>query len=98
MHKLPNQTVTVSNEDWSTHKKGTKNKLFYVHMVPPFYSEYPLVVELDKVAEIRSIRLGFTSDPSPPEKLSITPSSVVVDGGLDAEHLEPLGELTLLND
>lgn len=59
MIKLPNQTVTVGTEDWSAYKKGTKNKLFIVHMVPPFYSEYPLLVELDKVCEVKSIRLGF---------------------------------------
>jgi|JI61114C2RNA_FD_contig_121_279543_length_8057_multi_4_in_0_out_0_4 hypothetical protein len=99
MIKLPNQTVTVGTEDWSAYKKGTKNKLFIVHMVPPFYSEYPLLVELDKVCEVKSIRLGFlASETNFSDKLAIVPSSVVVDGGIDAEHLEPLGELTILND
>lgn len=88
MIKQPNQTVTVSSEDWSAYKKGAKNKLFLVHMVPPFYTEYPLVVELDKICEIKSIRLGFlASETNFSDKLSIVPSSVVVDGGIDAEHL-----------
>jgi hypothetical protein len=56
-------------------------------------------VELDKLCEVKSIRLGFmASETNFSDKLAIVPSSVVVDGGIDAEHLEPLGELTILND
>lgn len=47
-HKLAGQTITCG-DDWSVHKKGSKNKLFFAHMTGQYHNEYPLILELDKV-------------------------------------------------
>lgn len=70
-------------------------------MTNPYEHEYPITIELDKLCEMKYIRLGIlTSDTSNAQGSMIiaTPSSILVEGGQEINNLEPLGELVPIND
>lgn len=74
---MAGQTITCG-DDWSVHKKGSKNKLFFAHMTSQFHNEYPLILELEKISEIKSIKIGFLTDNSFNDKIGILPLSIIV--------------------
>ena len=48
---LNSPTVTSTNADWSTHKKGAKTKIIFLPLNEAnYYNEYPLYLQLGKTA------------------------------------------------
>jgi hypothetical protein len=70
-----------------------KNKaLFTTSMTGQTYNEYVVIVMLEKESEIRHIIMGFNSYLSDvTDKLLGTPSSIMIEGGLDSNNMFPLG-------
>jgi len=65
----------------------------------PFQNEFGLLLELKHVIEIKHIRIGFNSvwtDYN--NKILGVPSSVLLEGGMSAEELVPMGQLELIRD
>ena len=89
-----------ANVDWTIYKKGNKTKIVFLTMAEPgYYHEHPLYIQLPKIAEIRSIKIGFPAASYEfNDKLVATPSGVVVEGGLDGVSFEPIGEMDYLRD
>ena len=84
--------ITTNNKDWTVYKKGNKNKLIFLHMTGVTEQEYPLQIEISKMCEIRSIKIGFPAASFEfNDKLVVSPSSVTVEGGTDLNHYQPIG-------
>lgn len=96
----PGQHLTGVPADWSQNKKGTKQqRLFWVAMNGQHYSEYSLVLELDKTVDMKEISLGFNSVWTDfNDKVLGIPSAVLLEGGLHPTDFTPLGSLQPLND
>lgn len=63
------------------------------------YSEYSLVLELDKTVDMKEITLGFNSVWTDfNDKVLGIPSAVLLEGGLHPTDFTPLGSLQPLND
>lgn len=85
--------------DWSVNKKGIRARILFFQMSNQFYSEYSLMLELDKVCEMKQIKIGFnTVWTDYNDKVLGIPSSILLEGGLNKNSLLPLGTLELLND
>lgn len=59
MKELNEHNVNANNSDWTFYKKGNKTKILYLPLTGKTYHEYPLHITLNRVAEIRSIKMGF---------------------------------------
>ena len=99
MKDLNEHTLTCNHTDWTVYKKGNKTKILYVPCIGTTYNEYPLHISLTRVAELRSIKIGFISASYEfAEKLVLAPSGVILEGSLDAKCFEPLGEMSVIHD
>ena len=95
----PGQNWTGITPDWSLNKKGVRARILFFVMNGASYNEYCLVFNLDKVVELKQIKIGFNSvwtDYS--DKVLGVPSSVLVEGGTSVNDLSPIGTLTQIND
>ena len=95
----PGQHLTNISTDWSSNRKGARTRILFFQMNNQFYSEYHLVLQLDKVVEMKQIKIGFNTvwtDFS--DKVLGLPSSVLIEGGTNLNSLVPLGTLEPIND
>jgi hypothetical protein len=96
---LSGQVLTATSQDWSAHKKGNKGRVIFFNLTMQYYSEYILLVQLDKTVEMKNIKLGFnTSWTDYSDKVLGVPTSILLEGGLTQNTLQPLGTLQLVND
>lgn len=70
--------------DWSVNKKGARNRITFFTMTNQYYMEYILVLQLDKVCQMKQFKIGFNSvwtDYS--DKVLGLPTSVLLEGGIN---------------
>lgn len=101
--KQAGQSISASSEDWTVHKKGSKSKIFTATMNGVYEQEYPVVIELDKLCELKYIRLGVliadnSAATTQGSVMVATPASIFIEAGEEINNLEPLGELIPIND
>lgn len=96
---LNGQVLAAASQDWSAHKKGNKGRVLFFNLTMQYYSEFILLIQLDKTVEMKNIKIGFNTvwtDYS--DKILGIPTSILLEGGLTPASLQPLGTLQLLND
>ena len=95
----PGQHWSGIAPDWSLNKKGIRARILFFQMSNQFYSEYSLILELDRVCEMKQLKIGFnTVWTDYNDKVLGVPSSILLEGGLSKSSLTPLGTLELIND
>jgi len=95
----PGQHWSGIAPDWSLNKKGIRARILFFQMSNQFYSEYSLMLELDRVCEMKQLKIGFnTVWTDYNDKVLGIPSSILLEGGLNKNSLTPLGTLELIND
>ena len=96
---LANQHWSGIPPDWSLNKKGARGRVLFFQMNGQFYSEYSLLLELDRVCEMKQLKLGInTVWTDYNDKVLGVPSSILLEGGINKTSLLPLGTLELIND
>lgn len=68
-------------------------------MTGPTHNEFPLFISLNHACEVRSIKIGFPAASYEfNDKMVASPSSVLLEGGMDLKNLETIGEMEQVSD
>lgn len=85
--------------DWSLGKNGQSGIYYPIAFEGEYYNEIPLTFQLKNPSEVRQISIGFMiSENYENKKLFLTPSYLIIEGGMNKECLQSLGELRIIND
>jgi len=96
---LPGQSWAGITPDWSINKKGVRARIMYFQMNGNFHNEYCLLFSLERVVELKQIRIGFnTVWTDHTDKVLGVPGSVIVEGGTSQNDLSHIATLEPIND
>lgn len=79
-------------KNWSRSKQGEKKSVYWFQMKGENYYEYSIILDLNSLYLINQIVIGFNEFASDGgDKLLITPSVVIIEGGPTQYQLQNLG-------
>ena len=96
MVNLPGMTFAgnTAGTDWSTYKKGNRNKLFTREFTGKEKHEIVLAFDLQKEVELRHVSVGFNLfSTEAADRVYGLPVTVLLEGGDSLDTLHPLGKL-----
>jgi len=101
MIDLPGQSFAnnAAGTEWAIYKKGNRNKIYTHDLKGNDYKELCLAFDVKKLVELRNIMIGFTMfSTEGSDRIVSPPSSVLVEGGLTLEEMQPLANLQRVHD